>query len=69
MAQIEGVYLLLQGDSVPSGSICREDVAQLLVRALQKRPKASLTVAVESKPMGSPFKNWDQLFTNLDEAV
>ena len=57
-----------QGSHPPSGSISREDVAQTLVRALQKRPKGTLTVAVQSKPLASPFRDWDQLFANIDEA-
>lgn len=66
MASAHFNLICLQGLKVPSTSISREDVAQLLVRALQKRPTGTLRIAAESKPLGAQFKNWDQLFANLD---
>ena len=59
----------MQDASKPSGNISREDAAQLLVRALQKRPKNTMRVAVQTRPLGAQFKDWDKVFAGQDEAV
>ena len=43
-------------------------MAQVLVRALQKRPKATLTFTVNSQSSGEQRRDWDRLFAGLKEA-
>ena len=51
-----------------TGEMTREDVAQVLVRALQKRPKAAFTFTVNSQSSGQQRRDWDKLFAGLKEA-
>jgi len=63
------LMLYLQGDESPEGSVSREDVTQLLVRALGKRPSGVLRFGVLSKRMREQFQGWDGLFHGLKEIA
>lgn len=63
----ECLVAAVQGEGSPVGDVSREDIAQVLVRALTRPPKGSLTFTVASKRSGQRT-DWGGLFSSLNEA-